>query len=142
MAPCKRTLILPAGAFRRPAAADELLDEPIAVIALDLDAAVAARAPGAAQFLEFRGERIQFSRRQSQAGDDRHAFALAALGLAADAHGAAAGGLAGCASPTNAFADRALTIGTALADVRGIDDTAAVARRLGLLHERERTRSR
>jgi hypothetical protein len=47
MAPCKRTLILSSGAFRRPAAADELLDEPIAVIALDLDAASAARAPGA-----------------------------------------------------------------------------------------------
>jgi hypothetical protein len=57
MAPCKRTLILSSGAFRRPAAADELLDEPIAVIALDLDAASAARAPGAAAFLEFRRER-------------------------------------------------------------------------------------
>src|SRR5262245_40726897 len=70
----KRTLILTASAFRRPAAANQLFDQPIAVIALDLDAAVAARAPGAAAFLEFRGERIQFIRRQAQPRDDRDAL--------------------------------------------------------------------
>ena len=63
---------------------------------------------------------------QAQAGDHGHAFAFAALGLAADADHAVTGDLAGRAFLANAVANRALAIGAALADAGGIHDAAAV----------------
>src|SRR5688572_613035 len=114
---------LAAGALRLPATADQLLDQAIAVIALDLDAAVAARAARAAAFLEFRRERVQFIRRQAEPRDDGNALALATLRLTADPDRAAARDLAGRALLANALADRAQTIRTPLADASGVDDS-------------------
>src|SRR5262245_29140552 len=128
---------LAAGALGLPAATRQLLDQAVAVIALDLDAAVAARTARAATLLEFRREGFQFNRRQAEAGDHRDALALASLGLAADAHGAVTGSLTWSAALADAFPHRALAIRTALADAGGIDD-ARVG--IALSHDPERTR--
>src|SRR5262245_16601581 len=99
---CRRSLSA-AGAARSPAASCEFLDEAVAMLALNLDAAGFDGSARAAALLELRGERLELALRQSQAGDHRDALAFAALSLSAHAYDSVAGGLAGRAFLANAF---------------------------------------
>src|SRR5690606_14429647 len=84
--------LLAAGALGLEAALDQLLDQPVAMVALDLDATVVDRAARAALLLQLGGERGQLVGRQAEPADHRDALALAALRFAADPHDAIARG--------------------------------------------------
>src|SRR5262245_65387905 len=98
------------------------------MIALDLDAAVVDGAARTAALLEFRRERFEFNRRQTQAADHRDALAFAALGLAADAHGAVTGSFTRCATFAYAFGHGPLGVAAALADPGRVDEEALESR--------------
>ena len=83
---CSHHRPLSTGSLNRPAVLLQLGDQQVAVVALDLNHAVAHRAAGAAFFLQRFGQLIQFFADQRHAGDDGHTLALAPLGFAADAH--------------------------------------------------------
>src|SRR3984885_6450447 len=65
------------GAFGVISEFDQFLDQTVAVIALDFDDAVPDGAPGAAPFLQPRGQCRKVRRRQGQAGDHGHPLARA-----------------------------------------------------------------
>ena len=76
----------PPARFAGQPRAGELGDQPVAMVALDLDRPVPHRSPGAATALQVGGQLGQFGRVERQAGDHRHAAALAAPGLPSDPH--------------------------------------------------------
>src|SRR5665213_3287019 len=83
------------GAFGVITELDQLLDQTVAVIALDLDDPVPDRAARAAQFLKPGTEHVELLGRQRQSGDDGNTFAAAPGGLTSDAHARLAGARAG-----------------------------------------------
>src|SRR5512146_1873128 len=64
----------------------QLRDQPVAVLALDLDDAVPDGAPCATESLQPAGERLEIRGGKRQARDHGNALAAAASHLAADAH--------------------------------------------------------
>src|SRR4051812_11408858 len=93
-----------AGAFGLPSTFGEFIYKTIAMISLDLDTPAVDCAARATLFLEFRCKRIEFGGWQSQAADDRHSFAFAALSFTADTHHTIGCRFARCTFLTHAFA--------------------------------------
>ena len=121
-----------AGALGLEAALGEFLHQPVAVIALNLDAAVFDRAARAATFLQLGRQRFELVGGQAEAADHSDALALAALGFAADAHHAVGSDFARRAFFAHTFAYGTQAVGATLADVGRVNDAAAVGRALAV----------
>src|SRR5581483_6474022 len=75
---------LPAGTFRLVAKLVQFGDQPVTVVALDLDRAVLDAAARAACLFQTRRQLLEFGARKWQARDDRHTLAAASGDLASD----------------------------------------------------------
>src|ERR1700674_4549664 len=96
---------LTAGFLGRPTQFDQFGDDCIAMIALNLNDALAHRTARAAALLELGRQRFDIGERQRQTGDGGNALSRPALDLASHAHGRGFGGTRN-ALGADAFADR------------------------------------
>src|SRR3954468_21708101 len=106
------------------------------MIALYFDATVPACPARSTTLLEFRCERVQFSRWQSKACNHRHAFTFASLSLSAHANGSGWRSFARCSFAADALGLGSATVRAALADASGVNDSSTISCTLasGLIH--------